>query len=38
MFEQSIQKADDYKILGNTSIAMRKLNNVFKINKSLISD
>ncbi|CAD8074136.1 unnamed protein product [Paramecium sonneborni] len=38
MFEQSIQKVDDFKILGNTSIAMRKLNNVFKIDKSLISE
>ncbi|CAD8156300.1 unnamed protein product [Paramecium octaurelia] len=38
LFEQSIQKADDFKILGNTSIAMRKLNNVFKIDKTLINE
>ncbi|CAD8171450.1 unnamed protein product [Paramecium pentaurelia] len=38
IYEQSIQKADDFKILGNTSIAMRKLNNVFKIDKQLINE
>lgn len=38
IFDMSIQKQDGYKLVGQTNLIMRKLNNLFKVDKTLIND
>lgn len=38
IFDMSLQKEEDYKIIGTSNLVMRKLNNIFKVEKSLLTD
>ncbi|KAM3140572.1 hypothetical protein pb186bvf_007384 [Paramecium bursaria] len=38
LFDMALQKQDDYKVFGQTNTVMRKMNSLFKVEKSLVSE